>query len=175
MRFVMKSILNSLWGKLCQKFNKSFVYFVNDSEELCSHVYNKKYDTVYFDVLDSQMAHIVCNRREEYNHKINKISPKSILYYDTNSIIYYSKHCDEILELKSDLGCMTSELKDGEYITSFVSTGPKNYSFTTNYGVEVTHVKGFKLKTSKNQIISPDFLYEMLDDFDKTFTIETEN
>ena len=41
--------------------NKANIYFVNDYEELSSHILNKKYDTVYFDVMNSNMARVVCN------------------------------------------------------------------------------------------------------------------
>ena len=64
MRFVMKLILNSLWSKLCQNFNKSFVYFVTDSEELYAHVSDKRYESAYFDVMDTRTARIICSCHE---------------------------------------------------------------------------------------------------------------
>ena len=60
MRYVMKLILNSLWGKLCQNPNKASVHFVSDYEELLSYVCDKKYDTVYFDFQLIPMWHVSC-------------------------------------------------------------------------------------------------------------------
>ena len=155
MRYVMKLILNSLWGKLCQNQKKSLVYFVNDYEELLSHVCDEKYKSVYFDVLNADVACVVCNLKEENNYRVNKVCVSvgsyitcysrlkllkvihtppedSILYYDTDSIIYYSEFCENILETGSNLGELSSELKENEHITTFVSTGPKSYSYVTN-------------------------------------------
>lgn len=192
----MKLILNSLWGKLCQNPNKLFVFFINDYEELLSHVCDKKYESVYFDVLNSNVARVICNCKEENNYKINKVcvsigsyitcysrlkllesinklNPKDVLYYDTDSIIYYSKYCEEILETGSKLGNLSSELKDGEYITTFISTGPKSYSYVTNKGIEITHVKGFKFKRNRgDQGINPNYLYEMLENHNVSFEIQ---
>ena len=188
MRYVMKLILNSLWGKLCQNPNKSSVYFVNDYEELMCHIENKKYESVYFDVLDCNVARVVCNYREEHNYKVNKVCvsvgsyitcysrlkllkylnklpEKSVLYYDTDSIFYFSEHCEEILDTDMKLGCLSSELKNNQHINVFVSTGPKSYSYVTNDLIEITHVKGFKLsKTlSENPRINFDSLCEILE------------
>ena len=175
MRYVMKLILNSLWGKLCQNPNKASVHFVNDYEELMHYIENEQYDSVYFDVLDCNTARVVCNYKEEHNYKVNKVCvsigsyitcysrlklleyinklpEKSVLYYDTDSIFYYSEHCEHILDIKNYLGCLDSQLNQNQYINLFVSTGPKSYSYVTNDLIEITHVKGFKLsKTLKEQ------------------------
>ena len=175
MRYVMKLILNSLWGKLCQNPNKVSVYFVNDYEELMHHIENKECNSVYFDILDCNTARVVCNRKEEHNYKVNKVCvsigsyitcysrlklleyinklpEKSVLYYDTDSIFYYSKHCEHILDFNKDLGCLDSQLNKNQYINLFVSTGPKSYSYVTNDLIEITHVKGFKIcKTLKRE------------------------
>ena len=179
----MKLILNSLWGKLCQNPNKASVRFVNDYEELMYHVENKEYKSVYFDILDCNVARVVCNYDEEHNYKVNKVCvsigsyitcysrlklleylnklpEKSVLYYDTDSIFYFSEHCEHVLDTNTDLGCLDSQLNDNQYINLFVSTGPKSYSYVTNDLIEITHVKGFKLsKTLKeNKQINFDFL-----------------
>ena len=174
MRYVMKLILYSLWGKLCQNPNKVSVYFVKDYEELMHYIEDKQYDSVYFDILDCNTARVVCNRKEEHNYKVNKVCvsigsyitcysrlklleyinklpEKSVLYYDTDSI-FYSKHCEHILDFNKDLGCLDSQLNQNQYINLFVSTGPKSYSYVTNDLIEVIHVKGFKLsKTLKKE------------------------
>ena len=193
MRYVMKLILNSLWGKLCQNSNKSNVHFVENAEELASYIYDEKYSNVYFDVLNSHVARVICDFKEEHNHKTNKICvsvgsyitcysrlkllkallklpQESVLYYDTDSIIYYSEFCDELIEVGNCLGEMSSELNHDEHIT-FVSTGPKSYSFVTNKNKEITHVKGFKLIKS-NSCVDPNLLYEIIEDNESIFQIK---
>ena len=52
------------------------------------------------------------------------------LYCDTDSVIFVQK-ADEppLIECGDALGDMTSELKANEYISEFVSGGPKNYAY----------------------------------------------
>ena len=40
---------------------------------------------------------------------------------------------------------MTSELNDGDFITEFVSGGPKKYGYTTKAGIVCCKVRGFTL------------------------------
>ena len=96
----MKLILNSFWHKLCQHFNKSFIKFVTDADELYDLIYDKSFNSVYFDVLDCEMARVICNYSDEVNYKINKtcvalgcyvscfsrlnkLPANTVLYYDT--------------------------------------------------------------------------------------------
>ena len=139
MRYIMKLILNSLWGKLCQNFNKSFIKFVSSAEELYDLIYDHSYDSVYFDILDSEMACVSCNYTNETNYKVNKtctalgcyvtcyahlkllkclnqLPANSVLYYDTDSVIYYSENGHELIQTDSKLGCLESELSKNEYI-----------------------------------------------------------
>ena len=50
-----------------------------------------------------------------------------VLYYDTDSVIYTSKPGEEDPKTGVYLGELIDEL-DGDYITTFVSGGPKNYA-----------------------------------------------
>ena len=54
-----------------------------------------------------------------------------VLYYDTDSIIFVSKTNDPEPPIGPYLGKLTDEL-GGDYITTFVFGGPKNYSYRTN-------------------------------------------
>ena len=189
MRYVMKLILNSLWGKLCQNFNKSIVKFVSSAEELYDLIYDPSYDNVYFDIMDSETACVNCTYAEENNYKINKtcvalgcyvtcyarlkllrcsneLPANSVLYYDTDSVIYFSENRYELLETHSKLG------RD-ECIMSFVSTGPKSYTYYTNLGKEIVHVKGFK-RTSidKENRINSNYLYDLVEDIFKVYEIK---
>ena len=135
--------------------------------------YKEEYNDKTNKVCLSIGSYITCYSRLKLLDSLLKLPPKTVLYYDTDSIFYYSKYCEELLDTGSNLGQLNSELKQGEHITSFVSTGPKSYSYMTNKGKEITHVKGFKmLKNNTKSSINPNFLYELIEDQDCTFEIE---
>ena len=56
-----------------------------------------------------------------------------VLYFDTDSVIFYTKRNEQVRDLIPDLGCTLgeweNELNDGEWIDTFVSLGPKNYGY----------------------------------------------
>ena len=64
------------------------------------------------------------------------------LYYDTDSAIYVHKQGEPELPLGNYLGELTDEL-NGDYITSFVSGGPKNYAYCTKNGKTDTKNTGY--------------------------------
>ena len=67
-----------------------------------------------------------------------------VLYYDTDSVIYVHKPGEPDPPLGNYLGDLTDEL-DGDYITSFVSGGPKNYAYRTKNGKTDTKIRGITL------------------------------
>ena len=67
-----------------------------------------------------------------------------VLYYDTDSVIYVHKPDKPDPPLGNYLGDLTDEL-NGDYITSFVSGGPKNYAYRTKGGKTDTKIRGITL------------------------------
>ena len=67
-----------------------------------------------------------------------------VLYYDTDSVIYVHKPDKPDPPLGNYLGDLTDEL-NGDYITSFVSGGPKNYAYRTKKGKTETKIRGITL------------------------------
>ena len=67
-----------------------------------------------------------------------------VLYYDTDSVIYVHKRDEPDPPLGNYLGDLTDEL-NGDYITSFVSGGPKNYAYRTKNGKTDTKIRGITL------------------------------
>lgn len=76
------------------------------------------------------------------------------LYFDTDSIIYVCGPGDVPLATGNTLGCLTSELEEGEHIIEFCSTGAKSYSYMTNKGHCVCKVKGFTLNRQASKVIN---------------------
>jgi hypothetical protein len=66
-----------------------------------------------------------------------------VVCYDTDSVIYIDDGTDTV-----KTGCMLGEWTDelrGDYITEFLSTGPKSYAYGTSKGKNVCKIKGFTL------------------------------
>ncbi len=80
-----------------------------------------------------------------------------VLYYDTDSVIYVSEPGKPEPSLGNYLGDLTDEL-DGDYITKFMSGGPKNYAYHTAKGKSETKVRGITLNHSTQQKISPEVI-----------------
>ena len=72
-----------------------------------------------------------------------------VLYYDTDSVIYVHKPGKPDPPLGNYLGDLTDEL-NGDYITSFVSGGPKNYAYRTKKGKTETKIRGITLDYAGN-------------------------
>ena len=67
-----------------------------------------------------------------------------VLYYDMDSVIYVHKPGKPDPPLGNYLGDLTDEL-NGDYITSFVSGGPKSYAYRTKKGKTETKIRGITL------------------------------
>ena len=89
-------------------------------------------------IITSFVTSYAQSQQLELFHKLQN----RVLYYDTDSIIYVSNE----VKTGSYLGELTSELNKGEWITDFCSRRPKCYSYKTNKGREIMHVKGLNLK-----------------------------
>ena len=80
---------------------------------------------------------------------------RRVLYFDTDSVIFVSRVGDKDPETGSFLGELTNELKKpGDFITGFVSGGPKNYAFKTLLGEQVCKVKGFSFNYKNSKLIN---------------------
>ena len=66
-------------------------------------------------------------------------------------MIFTSQPGEWIPPLGDYLGEMTNELDDGDYITTFASGGPKNYTYQTKNGKTVCKVRGFTLNYRGSQ------------------------
>ena len=80
-----------------------------------------------------------------------------VLYYHTDSVIYVSKQGEPEPPLGNYLGDLTDEL-DRDYITTFMSGGPKNYAYHTAGGKMETKVRGITLNHTTLQKINPDVI-----------------
>ena len=80
------------------------------------------------------------------------------LYYDTDSVIYVH----EPGKPEPPLGDLTDEL-DGDYITEFMSGGPKNYAYVTNNDKRVMKVRGITLNYATLQKLNFEAMRNLID------------
>ena len=79
--------------------------------------------------------------------KIEEIRPFSLLYHDTDSVIYYRKLTDPEITCGDYLGDLADEIKknygENAKCTAFVSLGPKNYAYEVKKenGIVVSEIK----------------------------------
>tara|TARA_R110000823_G_scaffold195755_1_gene327095 strand:- start:3333 stop:7490 length:4158 start_codon:yes stop_codon:yes gene_type:complete len=171
MRATAKLCLNSLWGKFGQRTNMGRCEIIDDPAEWFEILYNEKYDNVVYEHLGEGKIQMSYTFKDEfvkndyntnmaiatfttsrarmrlYEEALVKLD-RQVLYFDTDSVVYkYDKTNPDDLILKNGdlLGDWTNELKNNQkMVGSFVSGGPKNYS----YELEETQSDGsIKMKT----------------------------
>ena len=94
---------------------------------------------------------------------------ENILYFDTDSVVYkYDNNKEKnapnnkTLDIGDLLGDWTDELEGVKMVGTFVSGGPKNYSYETNDGVYHTKVKGFNLNYEVSQKINHNTMLKLV-------------
>ena len=86
-----------------------------------------------------------------------------VLYYDTDSVIYVHEPGKPDPPLGDYLGDLTDELDAGDYITTFILGGPKNYAYTTNNGKAETKIRGITLNYDSTKKINLDVMRHLVD------------
>ena len=85
-----------------------------------------------------------------------------VLYYDTDSVIYIHEPSKPDPPLGDHLGDLTDELDAGDYITTFISGGPKNYAYVTNNGKSLTKIRGITLDYSATKKLNLDVMRRLV-------------
>lgn len=88
-----------------------------------------------------------------------------VLYFDTDSVVYeYTESNEEEYKppLGNHLGEWTNELGPDEFITKFVSSGPKSYAYLTNKGDQVVKLKGQTLNHENAQKLNFDSICRLV-------------
>ena len=83
------------------------------------------------------------------------------LYTDTDSLFYISHPERPIIPVGNYLGGWEMETDADDPIVSFVCTGCKSYSYRTQSGKCVTHVKGFTLNVGNSELINFDSMRDI--------------
>lgn len=183
LRSLAKLMLNSLWGKLGQRDDKTQKTIVSTQQQLLNIITNPSYEVESFYELtqDSLLvayklrtesllaqpnvsvvmaAYTTANARLEL-YKYLKFLGHRVLYFDTDSVIFTQKPGEENPPLGDYLGDLTDEIAeygDGSYISEFVTGGPKNYAYKIEIPgkecVTVCKVKGINLNYKNSQSVN---------------------
>ena len=155
-----------LLGKFAQRSNLIKTEMVTEPKELFDLLYSSEFEVTDARLVNDEMVEVHYRNVGEFEEQNNKVNiviaafttayarlklydlldqlQERVLYYDTDSVIYVHEPGKPEPSLGDYLGDLTDEL-DGDYITSFMSGGPKNYAYVTNNNKRVTKVRGITL------------------------------
>ena len=195
LRSIAKLCLNSLWGKFGQRNNMSQTKYVTDVSEFYEILLDDKLDNKNFQFINDDMVQMTYNFKDQFVDNSNNTNiytacfttsharlmlydkldylNEKVLYFDTDSIIYVDDGTKNI-ETGDMLGDMTDEIS-GKGISSFVSTGPKSYSFKYGDDEQKSAIKGFTLNHENNNLLNHNSLSKIVKRQIREITIVNEN
>jgi len=114
-------------------------------------------------------AYFTAGARIHLYRFLDRLQERAI-YCDTDSVIYIQpKDQPSLIETGDKLGDMTSELRPSEFISEFVSGGPKNYAYrlmTGGTGGEVEKtvckVRGITLNYNASKLVNIERIKDMI-------------
>ena len=190
LRTLAKLMLNSMWGKFGQRLNKTQVQTFDDPQAFHRFLDTSTLDVRHVSVINDQLVEV----HYQYQDEDIPVSPnlnifvacfttcwarlrlyaaleqlgERVIYYDTDSIIYWTEETQATPVLGDYLGDFTSELGNDDYIVEFVSGGPKNYGYQTKLGHVECKVRGFRLNSEgKSQLNYNVMRQNVLDEIQK--------
>lgn len=191
MRQLSKLLINSLWGKFGLRRNLPAHDFCKSIEEISALLHDDTSRVSNIIPLHENLALVTSAKISEQYCEVNnhaniyvastttawarlelyklleKLGERAI-YMDTDSVIFEAdeNNPENNLQTGSFLGELTNELKiPGDYITDFISGGPKNYGFRTANGEECIKVKGFSLNYTNKQAFTFDNMKNVIVNF----------
>ena len=184
-------MLNSMWGKFGQRLNKTQVQTFDDPQAFHRFLNTSTVEVKHVSVVNEQISgdplpptktktspcHLTstslsprfttCWARLRLYATLEPLGER-VLYYDTDSIIFLQDEDQANPALGDYLGDFTSELDPDDYITEFVSAGPKNYGYQTHKGHVKCKVRGFRLNSEgKSQLNYNVMRQNVLDEIQK--------
>ena len=152
-RGLAKLCLNPMWGKLTERNDRNKTKMISDPHELYRFLATRGIEvaSVVFASDDVVWASWLFVQEEDIpnlRHTIEFIGAyvtagahlhlykyldtlqERAIYCDTDSVFFVQPSAESpLVETGENLGDMTSELKQSEFIEDFVSGGPKNYAY----------------------------------------------
>ena len=184
LRTVAKLCLNTLWGRFGMRPNlprtefiggpaKLFELLESDEVEMKDvYIHGETFAEMTYQFKDSFVdvnnttnviiaAFTTAWARLKLYDLMAKLGPR-VLYHDTDSCIHVQREGEWEPPLGNYLGDLTDELDQGDFIQTFVSAGPKNYTYKTNQGKTVCKVRGITLHHNALKVVNHDTLKELV-------------
>ena len=156
---------------------------VTEPKELFDLLYSSEFEVTDARLVNDETVEVHYRNMGEFEEQNNKVNiviaafttayarlklydlldqlQEQVLYYDTDSVIYLHEPGKPEPLLGDYLGDLTDEL-DGDYITSFMSGGPKNYAYQTNNDKRVTKVRGITLDYATTKKLNLEVMRSLL-------------
>ena len=191
-RALAKLCLNSFWGKLTEKNNRTKSKMITDPRELYRFLVTPGIEVVNLMFASDQVcwaswryaedekipnlrhtnevigAYVTTGARIHLYKYLDKLQERA-LYCDTDSVLYIQDDDKPaLIQCGDNLGDMTNELKPNEFIHEFVSGGPKNYAYkisnrdASKEPKTVCKVRGITLNYTAIQVVKFDVLKQMI-------------
>ena len=164
-------------GKFAQRSNLTKTEMVHEPKRFFDLLYSSEFEVCDARMVNDDMIEVQYKSTEEFVEQNNKVNvviaafttayarlklydlldllQERVLYYDTDSVIYVHKPGKPDPPLGNYLGDLTDELIR-DYITSFVSGGPKNYAYRTKKGKTETKIRGITLDYAATRKLNHD-------------------
>ena len=172
-------------GKFAQRSNLTKTEMVTEPKVLFDYLDSDQYEVSDARMVNDETVEVHYKKKDEFieqNDKVNIVIAafttayarlklydvldrleERVLYYDTDSVIYVHEPGKPDPPLGNYLGQLTDELDSGDYITTFISGGPKNYAYITNNGKSVTKIRGIMLNYAATKKINVDVMRHLVD------------
>ena len=180
----INDVLSFLLGKFAQRSNLTKTELVTDPNRLFELLFSEETEVPDVRLVNAETVEVQFKSAlgfEESNDKVNIVIAafttayarlklydlldqlqEQVLYYDTDSVIYVHEPGKPEPPLGDYLGDLTDEL-DGDYITEFMSGGPKNYAYVTNNDKRVMKVRGITLNYAALQKLNFESMRNLID------------
>ncbi|XP_055345043.1 uncharacterized protein LOC129592914 [Paramacrobiotus metropolitanus] len=185
-RLLSKLMLNTLWGRLAIKENKTRFEYVKDMKRFNDLFYSGTYNVSYVDVLSDDVLQVqssfTCDvdgsdlhanvviasfvtsyARLELYAGMAYVGIERLLYVDTDCVIALEGQNLKSLPVGECLGEFKSEIGEDQIIV-FVCGGPKMYAYRTRKGSEVFKLKGISINQGNKDLFTVDTLEKMVRD-----------
>ena len=186
-RATSKLLLNSFWGKFGENNNHRAHKLAETGADIFKLLVNPSISLKGIHVLSSERCMIEYNHSEGFLPEMPHVNvfiaafttanarsrlfnvlhnlDRRVIYFDTDSVVYEYTEGDTAQytpDMGDHLGQWTNELKTGQFISRFVSSGPKSYAYLTNDDAKTTKLKGFTLNHEVCKLLNFDSICELV-------------
>ncbi|KAK3743886.1 hypothetical protein QZH41_007923 [Actinostola sp. cb2023] len=176
LRSLAKLMLTSLWGKFGQNPHLPVTEYVDHPKQFAELMFGPKTEVKHLLLIHEDLVQVQYDRVDDFMGESSFASvvhaafvtslarlklyrwleelQERVLYFDTDSNFYVTHLGQTSVPLGDYLGDLTSELKPGDFIREFVSTGPKSYAYVTDQGHKEVKCKDIPLNVTSSAVVN---------------------